>query len=340
MWFKQMTCDCCYRPLDSIGRHNRYYFCKILEFHRLSKWEYDSRYDYYNNPLDYRFNYDTSPYCLYGYVYCYKTEPLTPNSYSTWFCSKECAVKEAIRHNSLVFYYDEHEKSVSFFTPHIVEINKAIAESDYTPLLMMDWGESNWFQKRGDYQDLRVYGFDSHYPTFSSKLCNIVKPIPSLFEGYKKLVLDKDFEKDFWGSNGNDMREHIQNQFPNFLKSVDVNFGRRLMIEWFITNKHDQFIGFIHLTCMYPAFPYKWVVEFGLVKEYRNRGIMKVVLRDIFNWAKQNGCDEIYAISEDYNHACHALLRGLPYSIAEKRTMMSDQFGGFRPMRNFKIRLL
>ena len=35
--FKQITCDICYRPLPNIGRHNRYYFCKIEAFERVHK---------------------------------------------------------------------------------------------------------------------------------------------------------------------------------------------------------------------------------------------------------------------------------------------------------------
>lgn len=66
---------------------------------------------------------------------------------------------------------------------------------------------------------------------------------------------------------------------------------------------------------------------------------MKSVLNIIIEWAKENGCDEIYAISEDYNIATHRLINGLPYMIQESTKMMSDQFGGFRPMKNFIINL-
>ena len=339
MWFKQMTCDCCYKPLASIGRHNRYYMCRILEFEKVSPLEYQYNFDYYNNQNETWINYDTSPYSYNGKVYCYKIEPPSPRGYSTWYCCKQCALNAAKRMNAMAFYYDEDEGSVAFLTPHMVEINRAIQESDYTPLLMMEWGEQNWFQKPSDFKDLRQYGTDCHYPTFSTRICNIVKPNSLLLDGYTKLVLDSNFQKDFWGSNGMDISNHIKSSLPGFLKHVDVDFGRRLMIEWFITNKANEFIGFIHLTCMSNAFPYKWVVEFGLVREYRGRGIMNTVLRGIVNWAKENGCDQIYAISEEHNHPAHALLRNLPYNVTEKMTHMSDQFGGFRPMRNYMIQL-
>lgn len=339
MWFKQVTCDCCYRPLASIGRHNRFYFCKILEFQKVSPAEFGMRYAYFNNPNEPRINYDTSRFCANGYVYSYKTEPLRASSYSTWFCSRECAIKAAIRSNSILFYYDEEEDSVAFIPPHLVEIDCAIGETENVPLLMKELPEGLWLQKRSDYRDLSVYGLETKYPEFSTKICNVVKPNASLFENYKKLVLDSDFEKSFWGSNNSSLKSHIQNQFAAFLPSVDINFGRRMMIEWFITDKLNQFIGFIHLTQMYPAFPYKWVVEFGLVKEYRGKGIMKVILGGILDWAKRNGCDEVYAISEEFNLASHALLNKLPYAVKETWAMMSDEFGGERKMRIFVVTL-
>lgn len=339
MWFNQMTCDNCYRPLESTGRHNRYYFCKILEFRKVTSQEYRRNYNYFNNIQECRFNYDTSPYCANGYVFCYKTEPLTSSNYSTWFCSKECAVQAAVLSNSMVFYYDEEERSVAFFTPQIVEINNAICEKEHTPLLMMDWKENEWFQKRSDYKDLHSFGSETKYPEFSTKLCNIVKPTANLLNDYKKLVLDSEFEHSYWGSSSDALKQHIQKNLKNFIESVDINFGRRLMIEWFITDKSGKFAGFIHLTCMYPALPYKWVVEFGLEKKYRGKGIMKTILNGIADWAYKNGCEEIYAISEDFNVASHSTLKKVHYEVTETKTTMSDEYGGNRPMRIFKINL-
>lgn len=74
MWFKQTTCDACYTPLEDIGRHNKYYFSKVLDFRKLSAWEFQLNSAVYKDWL----NYDTSPYCRNGWVYCYKIEPLTP----------------------------------------------------------------------------------------------------------------------------------------------------------------------------------------------------------------------------------------------------------------------
>lgn len=101
----------------------------------------------------------------------------------------------------------------------------------------------------------------------------------------------------------------------------------------------NQFIGFIHLTCMSSAFPYKWVVEFGLIKEYWKKSIMETVLASIVNWAKRNGCDTLYAISEDFNHAAHATLKSIPFQIQETNSPMADDKAGFRNMRIFTINL-
>lgn len=339
MWFKQVTCDCCFKPMPSIGRHNRYYAARILEFDKVTPSQFNSRYAYYNNPNETRFNYDTSPYCYNGFVYCYKTEILTPNSWSTWYCGNECALKAAKRMNAVLYYWDENERSVAFITPQMIEINRAIDESDYTPLLMMDWGEQNWFQQRRNFKDLRQYGFERDYPEFRTNLCNIVKPEASMLTDYKSLLLDPSFQRDFWGDSNQIVSNNVLEAIPNFMEHVDIDFGRRMMIEWFITNKMNQFIGFIHLTCMSPAFPYKWVVEFGLVKEYRKKGIMKTVLAGIVNWAKRNGCDTLYAISEDFNHAAHATLKSIPFQIQETKRPMADDKAGFRNMRIFTINL-
>ena len=339
MWFKQVTCDCCFKPMASVGRHNRYYAAKIIEFCKVSPSEYNRRYSYFNNPNETRFNYDTSPYSFGGYVYCYKTQPLTRDNWSTWYCGNECALKAAQKMNAVLFYWDENEGSVAFITPQMIEINRAICESDYTPLLMMDWGEQYWFQKRSNFQDLRQYGFENTYPEFRTTLCNVIKPKASMLNDYKSLLLEPSFQRDFWGASNQTVNDSVMEAIPHFMKHVDIDFGRRMMIDWFITNKMNPFIGFIHLTCMSPAFPYKWVVEFGLVRGYRKKGIMKTVFNGIANWAERNGCDKLYAISEDFNHAAHATLRSVPFPLHEVRKDMADDKAGYRTMRVFTIDL-
>ena len=106
-----MTCDYCYVPLEDTGRHNRYYFSRILDFKKLSPREFNANFSYYRDWL----NYDTSAFCRGGSVFCYKIEPLRQNSYSTWYCCKDCAIKESIRSNAILFYYDEYEKICCIF---------------------------------------------------------------------------------------------------------------------------------------------------------------------------------------------------------------------------------
>lgn len=73
MRFKQMNCDCCFKPLDSIGRHIRYYLCKIQEFVKLTPCQYQFNFDYYNNPNEIWINYDTSPYTYVGSIWRFPT---------------------------------------------------------------------------------------------------------------------------------------------------------------------------------------------------------------------------------------------------------------------------
>lgn len=336
--FKQMTCDTCYRPLPNIGRHNRYYFCKIEEFERVSKSEFLQKQAKYNNPYEPRFNYDTSEWSqIHDYVYCYKLEGYPKaNSYSTWFCCKECALEAAIRMNCILFYYDEKDQSVAMITPQQKEINCEINEPPYTPLLMMAWSADQWLQQPKDYHDLSMYGDNSVYPTLSLSKVNLIAPLRTMVPAFKKMFTTPSFVKSYFGNASSDRLQAIV--IPdNYDEYAKIDFGRRVEISWFITDKFSNFVGFIHITKKYKALLYKWVLEFGIIPEYQRRGIMSEVLPAILSFAKREGCNEpIYAVSEDFNIACHRLFRKIP-NVQEYRNYMSDQYAGGRMMRIFVI---
>lgn len=334
MWFKQVTCDTCFTPLAEVSRHNKYYFSRILEFKKQSRSEFLHNQGKYSEWL----NYDTVPYGG-TFVYSYRIDGIGPQNYFSWFCCNKCAVEEAKKTNSILFYYDEKERSVAFVTPHCVEINRSINELDYTPLLIMAWGEENWFMSGDRRKDLRQYGSNTEFPVLKAGVYYLAKPTETLCNAYKALTLEHDFEIDYWGSDCEELRADIQRKFPKLLDSMRIDFGRRASINWLITDINDNFIGFIEITGKYPAFPGQWTLEFGLVKRYRHKGIMKVCLRRALDWAQQNGCKAILAISEKHNVACHKLLRNLPYNIVEQVDYMSDAFAGYRPMHLFKITL-
>ena len=338
--FKQMTCDTCYRPLPNIGRHNRYYFCKIKEFERVSKSEFIRNLGKYNNPYEPRLNYDISEWSqLHDYVYCYKFDNYPQaNGYSTWFCSNRCALETAIHTNCILFYYDENDQSVAMITPQLREINYEIQESSYTPLLMMDWPADRWLQQPRDFQDLSKYGTNSVYPTLSLSTVNLIVPNREMVPSLRKMFTTPSFAKSYFGNSSSEILEAISKMIPdNYDESAQIDFGRRSEISWFITDKQNNFIGFIHITQKYKALPYKWVLEFGLSTEYQGHGIMSEVLPAVVSFARDEGCDEpIYAVSEDFNIACHKLFRKFP-NVQECRNFMNDQYAGGRIMHIFII---
>lgn len=341
--FKQMTCDTCYRPLANIGRHNRYYFCKIEDFERISKTEFIRNQAKYSNPYEPRFNYDTSECSqLHDYVYCYKFDNYPQaNGYSTWFCSNECALEAAIRMNCILFYYDENDRSVAMITPQLKEINREIKESPYTPLLMMEWPADQWLQQPKDFQDLSMYGSNNVYPTLSLSKVNLVVPNRKMVSSLRKMFTTPSFAKNYFGNSSSEIMKAISEMIPdNYDESAQIDFGRRAEISWFITDKQNCFVGFIHITQKYKALPYKWVLEFGISSEYQGQGIMSEVLPKVVSFARKEGCDEpIYAVSEDFNIACHRLFRKFP-NVQEIEKFMIDQYAGGRMMHIFIIPFL
>lgn len=338
--FKQITCDICYRPLPNIGRHNRYYFCKIEAFEKVHKRDFVQNQAKYNNPYEPRFNYDTSEWSqLHDYVYCYKLDSYPQaNGYSSWFCSKECALEAAIKMGCILFYYDENDRSVAIITPHLKEINREIQESPYTPLLMMEWPVNQWFQQPKDFKDLTMYGSDSIYPTMSLSKVNLIVPNRGMVQSLRKMFTTPSFAKSYFGDSSQTILKDIAKMIPdNYDELAKNDFGRRTDISWFITDKRNNFVGFIHITYKYQALPYKWVLEFGISPEYQGHGIMTEVLPAVVSFARAEGCDEpIYAASEDFNIACHKLLRKLP-NVQEQQTFMNDQYAGGRLMHIFMI---
>ena len=333
-----MTCDTCYRPLPNIGRHNRYYFCKIEEFERVSKRDFLQNQKKYNNPHEPRFNYDTSKWSLiHDYVYCYKLNGYPQaNGYSTWFCSKECAFEAAVRMNCILFYYDENDQSVAMITPQLKEINLEIQEPPYTPLLMMSWSANRWLQQPKDYMDLSMYGDNSTYPTLSLSKVNLIAPLRTMVPDFRRMFTTPSFMQSYFGSSSPERLKDLS--IPdNFDELAKIDFGRRIEISWFITDKVNNFVGFIHITKKYCALPYKWVLEFGVTPKYQRHGIMSEVLPAVISLAKKEGCDEaLYAISEDFNIACHKLFRKLP-NVQEYKQIMTDQYAGSRIMHIFVI---
>lgn len=338
MWFKQVTCDHCFTPLDSQGRHNHFYFAKIIKFERVNKDDYFFRSHEFNNPNEFRFNYDTSMYSDSNWVYCYHLERLTPNK-STWFCDRKCALAAAEESDSVLFYYDNNDGAIAMITPQQREINALIDENYDTPLLLLGIDPSKWFDTDQNYQDLTVYGTEKAFPVLFSSNLRLIKPSSCFLSAHQSLIMEDSFLNDFYGSSSFEVKEKVKEGLEDFLIGAEIDYGRRMQIDWFIIENDSQYIGFIRMTCKQPAFPYKWMIEFGLLPNYRQRGIMSKVVAKVINWAKLNGCNEIYAISENHNTPAHLLLRHTGYPTIEGNMPMTDQYGGLRPMKQFRITL-
>lgn len=237
-----------------------------------------------------------------------------------------------------MYYYDENDNSVAMITPQLKEINREIQEPPYTPLLMMEWPAEQWFQQPRDFQDLSKYGDNSAYPTLSLSKVNLIVPNRKMVPSLRKMFTTPSFAKNYFGDSSSNILKAISEMIPeNYDESAQIDFGRRAEISWFITDKQNNFVGFIHITQKYKALPYKWVLEFGVGTEHQGRGIMSEVLPAVVSFARKEGCDEpIYAVSEDFNVACHKIFRKIS-NVQEYKKIMNDQYAGGRMMRIFTI---
>lgn len=334
MWFKQFTCDSCFRPMRNTGRHNRFFFTKIIDYFCVSKFEYHSNPHIYQSADKSRFNFPVPN----GNVYCYVTEPFNPNGFNTWYCSPECAVKEAKRNNCILYYFDEKLGVAAALTPQIESINKERGYPLYSGLPMYGITGDKWIVPKSQFDDYSQFGFDTSFPKMNLTNSNLVKPTLIFEKENAELYLNPDFQKSFFGSNNQAAVNHIKEGLVNSIQKMEINFGRRMQIDWFVIDKDNKYAGFIRLTSMSPSLPYKWVLEFGLNTLHRKKGIMIEAVTAVLKWARHEGCDIVYAISEDFNVPCHKLMNKLPFNVDERRTTMTDPFAGYRPMRLFTIK--
>jgi GNAT superfamily N-acetyltransferase len=233
--------------------------------------------------------------------------------------------------NCLLFYYDENDHSVAFITPHLKEINREIQELPFTPLLIMEWPADRWFQQPRDFQDMSMYGTNTTYPTMSLSRVNLIVPNREMVPSLIKMFTTPSFAKSYFGCAYQTKMESITKMTADeFVESALEDFGRRAGIDWFITDKKNNFVGFIHLTQKYVGIPNKWVLEFGVRPECQGQGIMSEVLPAVVSFARREGCDEpIYAVSEVFNTACHKLFRKFP-NVQEQRASMNNMIVGGR----------
>jgi len=331
MWFKQITCDKCFNPLENVGRHNRYIYIAITDFKSMS-CNYFSLNDFSRYGKVFQFVFlSCNEYKPDGHIFMYQAD-YTKTGYS-FFCSNECAYNFGKENNCLMFYYDEQLSSKRAISPEMTQINKELGGNAFRGLVTNF--PDQWILPKSSFEDLRLYNTALTFP-------NVQHPYAlTLFKQqdkvkYRELLYDKDFQLYFYGSNA--LPEEKINTLDKHIKSIDIQFSRRMEIE-FIIRENANFIGFVRLACTRQDDPYNWYIEFGLLREKRRQGIMSFVIDAVFRWCKNNGLEKLYAACEIFNIATHKLICNsiVPARVNSFELPAFDEFAGLRKQYKFEI---
>ena len=326
MWFKQITCDSCYSVIPVIDRHNKYYVSDVIEFKK----------DSINVPLpDFNIKVNSG-----AHQYCYKTQPLNPEKWLT-FCSKECAIEYSSKRNCVLFYFDEDLCTVAFVSPYQKEINASLGKPLNSATPDSSIAEWDWFVQFYDVIDLSEYGDCESFPILFAENYQLAEPSIATTKEMGMIISQADFMRLYYGYSDQKLAQEISDSFvykaQEQLKEFKSKFGRREQIDWHIVDKVGNFVGFIHLTKLYPALIGEWVLEFGLNPQYEGKGIMTNSVISVLNWARKQGCKDVYAISEIFNKGSHSIFRRIPFNVEESIVNMDDQYAGLRNMYNYHI---
>lgn len=233
--------------------------------------------------------------------------------------------------NIALLDFNESEHSVSLILPEL-----------YRPLLIPQWPEDIWLCRAGNVMDLRAYGFDSAFPELHVDDFKLTFPTRLSTESFKVFGASRDFMIQFRGAYDKAEADRLMSaNVDDVIEDRRSEFGRRVFIEWHITDAWGNFVGFIHLSKKYKAFLNRWSLEFGLLPSCQHRGIMGRSLSAVLSWAKRQGCTEIYAMSEVFNEKSHAVFVRLSdrYQIHTQQATMSDSCAGNRLMNVYLIKL-
>ena len=329
MWFHQITCDTCFTVMTEITRSNRYYFADIVEkvifcdnnsYNKTERLSDNSLYLHVNgNGLSYRI----------------KTSSFVPDNWCT-FCCMKCAFAYAKKRNKVLMFFDEDLFTLSLIMPDT-------GGGDEKPILVPEWPEWEWFCQFYDVINLSAFGTNSTFPEFILGDINLLEPTRTSTESLFNMVYAEDFMVMYFGSYERDFAESRKraalSELDKNTADFQINFGRRAQIDWHIHDMNGIFVGFVHLTKLYHAIPGEWVLEFGLLPTYEHRGIMTRSINEVLTWAKQQGCTDIYAVSEIYNEGSHSIFKKLKYQVEITQNYMSDEHSGFRLMYNYHVSL-
>lgn len=327
MWFKQITCDACFTVMPIIDRANKYYCADILS----NKSDYgtiDRSVIINNNCLELTIRRAN------GSRHIVTSSFLSERWMS--FCCFKCALRFSKTNNKAFLFFSNDNQCVSLIFPNLEEYNNS-------PIPISEWSEFEWFCQFYDIIDLSSFGTSSVFPEFVLDDLRLTFPSESSTISLIEMFSTEEFRTMYYGSYE---RQYAENQKKKMLSEVSdlveeyrSNFGRRIRIDWHIISTNNTFIGFVHLTKNYHAMLNEWVLEFGMKPEYEHRGIMTRAVNRVLEWARSQGCEDVYAISEIFNKNSHSIFDRLNYAVETSKTVMWDEHAGERMMNIYHVKL-
>lgn len=327
MWFKQITCDTCFSVMPQIDRNNKYYYADIL-CNNIVHDKTDRRVTINNNCLELTIKGNNRALHI-------NTSTFLPERWMS-FCCFNCALKYSRIHNKAMLYFSNENQCVSLVLPNLEDFNNS-------PIPIPDWSEFDWFCQFYDIIDLSSFGTSSVFPEFMLDNIRLTSPSVSSTVSLINMTSTEKFRTMYYGSYDRLFAERQKNEMlsnvTSLIEEYKCNFGRRAQIDWHLVDLNNTFVGFVHLTKLYPAMPNEWVLEFGLQPEYEHRGIMTRAVKLVLEWAKLQGCEDVYAISEYFNKKSHSIFDRLNVPVETSKEVMWDKHAGERLMYNYHIKL-
>ena len=327
MWFRQITCDACFAVMPIIDRSNKYYCADILSNNSVYG-AVGRRVIINNNCLELTIRGTNGLRHI-------ATSSFLSERWMT-FCSFQCALRYSKTNNIALLFFSNDNQCVSLIFPNLEEYNNS-------PIPIPEWSEFEWFCQFYDIIDLSAYGTSSVFPEFVFDDVSLLSPTANSTISLINMMSSKDFRIMFFGSYEQqfveNQREEMLSKVASTIEEYRSNFGRRIQVDWHIISSNNNFVGFVHLTKHYHAMLNQWVLEFGLKPEYEHRGIMTRAVKRILEWAKSQGCVDVYAISEVFNIKSHSVFNRLNLSVESSKEVMWDEHAGERLMNIYHIKL-
>jgi RimJ/RimL family protein N-acetyltransferase len=314
MWFKQVTCDNCYSPLQLLSVQNKFVVLPILRSKIIECDMTFSKYIPFAEEYSFQFA-DFNKLRPSGNLHIYKIqEDSLQLEQQTYFCSKKCAFEYSLSHENILLFYDEELSKVRAIAPCMIDINRILGGGLYRSLNVV-W-PYEWiinFPK----EDLSAYNFNDNSLDIDTKRLKVRRIIKDDLESLSDLMLSDNFFKHFdYSLSVEKHKSRVKNiSFKKSLEMYNTNYKRRTHLNLSIMlPKLNQFIGFINIG----AKDDEWQLEFALVEKFQGKGYLKEALVHVLAWCKTNGLDEIRALVELDNHKCISLLKNFNCRVVQR----------------------